>query len=202
MVSRQNSSLKRFFLSRRCNDVLADYYKKINFQHEIADRVSFIIAGHLILADQTAALQDTETVRLANAAICSLYLLNDLVDYGEAAAIFDYIGDDQYKTYTAPGYDPFILYREHINYNLITQCSKLIPDNKRPPHAFDPVQWYTTYEIVLLATADTATIEREVQMLILGVKYKKHIIQIAHLISRATQPSNTKKTPSVVLRES
>jgi hypothetical protein len=181
------AALRKFFLSYKSRAALADYQQKINLQHEIADRVSFMVAGHLILADRSAWLEDNETVRLANAAICSLYLLNDLVDYGDAAAIFDYIGDDRYKTYTVPGYDPFILYREHINYNLITGQPMGAAINKRPPHVFDPVQWYTTYEIVLLATADIAAIEREVQMLIFGPKYKKQIVQIAQFIWRAGQ---------------
>ena len=190
MASYLSYDTKYFFLSDDDKLLIDDYHDKIAKQHEIVDHISLIITGHLIFSNMTHLIQDNEVIKLANNAICTLLLVNDLLiqnnDY--LAELFEWLGQrEHYETYTTPGYNYNVLNNDHINYNLIKALANM-PDldfdivPKKPnlhKHLFTPFPtWYTSYEVVLLGRLTPEQISNEINLLASSTrtKYKNDVL--------------------------
>jgi hypothetical protein len=190
MASYLSYDTKYFFLSADDKLLIDDYHDKIAKQHEIVDHISLIITGHLIFSNMTHLIQDNEVIKLANNAICTLLLVNDLLiqnnDY--LAELFEWLGQrEHYETYTTPGYNYNVLNNDHINYNLIKALAN-IPDldfdilpkkPNLPKHLFTPFPtWYTSYEVVLLGRLTPEQISNEINLLASSTrtKYKNDVL--------------------------
>jgi hypothetical protein len=190
MASYLSYDTKYFFLSADDNALISDYHDKIAKQHEIAYHISLIITGHLIFSNMAHLIQDNEVIKLANNAICTLLLVNDLLirnnDY--LADLFEWLGQrEHYETYTTPGYNYNVLNNDHINYNLIKALANM-PDldfdieykkPNLPKHLFIPFPtWYTSYEVVLLGRLTPEQISNEINLLASSTrtKYKNDIL--------------------------
>jgi len=190
MASYLSYDTKYFFLSADDKLLIDDYHDKIAKQHEIVDHISLIITGHLIFSNMTHLIQDNEVIKLANNAICTLLLVNDLLiqnnDY--LAELFAWLGQrEHYETYTTPGYNYNVLNNDHINYNLIKALANM-PDldfdilPKKPnlhKHLFTPFPtWYTSYEVVLLGRLTPEQISNEINLLASSTrtKYKNDVL--------------------------
>ena len=175
---------KYFLLSTTNKEKINEYHDKIARQHDIAERISIIIAGHLMINNRADLLHDNETLRLANNAIGSLYLINDILTHKseDLADLFLWMGQqNEYETYTVPGYNGDILYEDHINPNLISAL--IISDNthilnffkskhNNKKHAFAPYpNIYSTYEIVTLAQLSQEQIGHEIRQMVFGINY-------------------------------
>ena len=190
MASYLSYDTKYFFLSADDKLLISDYHDKISKQHEIADHISLIITSHLIFSNMTHLIQDNEIIKLANNAICTLFLVNDLLiqnnDY--LADLFEWLGQRaQYETYATPGYNYNVLNNDHINYNLIMSLANMPNLNfdtekkklNLPTHLFTPLPtWYTSYEVVLLGRLTPEQISNEIYLLASSTrtKYKNDIL--------------------------
>jgi hypothetical protein len=190
MASYLSYDTKYFFLSADDKLLISDYHDKIAKQHEIADHISLIITGHLIFSNMPHLIQDNEVIKLANNAICTLLLVNNLLirnnDY--LAELFEWLGQrEHYETYTTPGYNYNVLNNDHINYNLIKALANM-PDldfdiapkkPNLPKHLFTPFPtWYTSYEVVLLGRLTPEQISNEINLLASSTrtKYKNDVL--------------------------
>jgi hypothetical protein len=190
MASYLSYDTKYFFLSADDKLLIDDYHDKIAKQHEIVDHISLIITGHLIFSNMIHLIQDNEVIKLANNAICTLLLVNDLLiqnnDY--LAELFAWLGQrEHYETYTTPGYNYNVLNNDHINYNLIKALANMpdldfdiLPKKPNlPKHLFTPFPtWYTSYEVVLLGRLTPEQISNEINLLASSTrtKYKNDVL--------------------------
>ena len=208
MVSYLTYDTKYFFLSPDDKSLICDYHEKIAKQHEIADHISLIITGHLIFAKMSHLIENNEIVKLANNAICTLFLVNDLLirnnDY--LADLFEWLGQcEQYETYTTPGYNYNVLNNDSINYNLIMKLANLsysaawhfdFKKPNQPKHLFVPLPtWYTSYEVVLLGRLTPEQIGNEITLLASSTqtKYKNDLLytqQINYVINCVVNACN------------
>ena len=141
LASYVNYDTKYFLLSYSDRAKINDYHSKIAQQYDIAERISIIISGHLILNNRADLLQDNETIKLANNVISSLYLINNILTHNtpDLADLFTWMGQQyEYETYTVPGYTPYILYGDSINLSLISALigRQLFKDTQYVTHNF------------------------------------------------------------------